>query len=91
MWELKCILFLGLIKYGAVRGGSTAGFFSSPTQPNPTYQKMGRFMQGKKNNIFCGKYECFFIKKIIFPEHEDEVMVGGNEEGIEMIRAKDGM
>ncbi len=33
---------------------------------------------------------CIF-KFFLFPEHEDEVMVGGNEEGIEMIRAKDGM
>ncbi len=38
----------GKIKYGAVKGGSTAGFFTAESQPNPTYQKMGRFMQGKK-------------------------------------------
>ncbi len=53
--------FLGLIKYGAVRGGSTAGFFSSPTQPNPTYQKMGRFMQGKKTIIFVGNTSVLYF------------------------------
>ncbi len=38
-----------------------------------------------------GNTNAFYNKIMFFPEHEDEVMVGGNEEGIEMIRAKDGM
>ncbi len=36
-----------MIKYGAVKGGSTASFFTSETQPNELYRKMGQFMQGE--------------------------------------------
>ena len=89
-----------VIKYGVVRGGSTAKFFQSSA--NPVYQRMGEYMNSKWANpntsntsvyvflndlipLFISTLSWFFIKT-----DNPDVFVGSNDEGIDRVVAANG-
>ena len=76
------------IFYGAVNGGSTAGFFAK--SDNDVYQRLHMFMSGEWRVV---NYQD--IKTLRRPlctgVHQSEVMMGGNTEGVEKVEEADGM
>ena len=70
------------IWYGAMEGGSTAGFFENSN--NDVYQKIWQFMSGR------------WPSAGIFPHtgmagvHQAEVMLAGNIEGVEKVEESNG-
>ena len=70
------------IWYGAMEGGSTAGFFENSN--NDVYQKIWQFMSGR------------WPSAAVFPHtgmagvHQAEVMLAGNIEGVEKVEESNG-
>ena len=74
------------IWYGAMDGGSTAGFFENSN--NDVYQKLWQFMSGSSYSVqlYCASH----CNTALLGLHQAEVMLANNIEGVEKVEESNG-